>query len=451
MKWKPGHVLIAVLLLSAKGPVPAAATSDPIQDLILQSPVLQRFGLTAADSRDAPQLIDELVMLGIGRNRGLRAAAAQVLAARDLVPQFKALPDPRLTVVEYIEPVETRVGPQVRGYQLSQSFPWFGTLGVKGDIQREKAAVLQARLDQKILELIARIRTNAFELAYLDSSIAVTNSHLILLTQWEQSAQSRYAAGHGSYAALVKTQVELGKLSNRLAEIQDRRTPLLAALNADLDRDPDTPLRLRVLPPFPNGPLAQTALTSAMQTNNPRLAGWRHEEAAAALRGDLAGKQGRPSFTVGVNLIQTGAARMPAVADSGKNALLATVGIQLPLWRGKYRAASREAASDVAAANNSNRQEFNALEADLSRALFRYRDARRQAELYGTTLVPKARQSLDAAQAAFQTGQGGYLDLIDAQRLLLEFQLAVVRARTDLLVQQTAIEQLIAVPLNVLP
>ncbi len=451
------YLLIVMTMLSSMlfltPDLATAESADPLLDVILRSPVLERFGPDMARPVDDPHTIDELVAVGIRRNRALRAAAARVLAARELVPQAQALPDPRLAVVEYLQPVETRVGPQDRAYQFSQSFPWFGTLGAKGDIKREKAAAAQSRLDQKILELITRIRANGFELAYLDSSIGVTGSHLVLLSQWERTAQSRYASGSGGYAALIKTQVELGKLSNRLAELEDRRTPLLALLNADLDRSPDTPVRLTVLP----AALAAEAmpdesrLTAAMAANNPLLSAWRHEAAAAVNSGKLAGKQGLPSFTLGVNLIQTGPARMSDVADSGKNALMATVGIQVPLWRGKYSAASREAANRLAAADDSRRQESNTLAAGLSKALFRYRDARRQFELYDTALIPKARQSLDAARAAFEAGKGNYLDLIDAQRLLLEFQLAAVRAHTDLLIQRAMIEQLIAAPLSTSP
>ncbi len=438
-------LLIPGLLASAGA---RAGQRNTALEIISRSPVLERFGLAPVVPVDQPRTMQELLIMAINRNRGMRSVAARVVGALDLVPQATALPDPTLTLVEYLDPVETRVGPQQRGYQLSQSFPWFGTLGVRGDIQRAKAATARARLDEQILAVITRVRTTALELAYLDSSIAVTHNHLMLLGQWEEAAQGRYAAGRGAYAALVKTQVELGKLSNRLAELEDRRTPLLAEINADLDRSPEAPLELDSLPVAFEGGLDQDELVRAMDTTNPRLAGWDHEAAAAVLSRTLAAKRGKPSFTLGLNLIETGPARMSGVADSGKNALMATLGIRLPLWRGKYKAMARQAASGLAAADDARRQELNGLEAELSRALFAHRDARRQAELYGGALVPKARQSLEAARAAFETGRGSYLDLIDAQRLLLEFQLAAVRARIDLQIRQATIEQLIAAPLT---
>jgi outer membrane protein TolC len=46
-------------------------------------------------------------------------------------------------------------------------------------------------------------------------------------------------------------------------------------------------------------------------------------------------------------------------------------------------------------------------------------------------LLPKARQSLAAARAGYVNGRAGFLDVIDAQRSLLEFELSGIEARTQ--------------------
>jgi outer membrane protein TolC len=71
------------------------------------------------------------------------------------------------------------------------------------------------------------------------------------------------------------------------------------------------------------------------------------------------------------------------------------------------------------------------LEAELELALYHFRDAKRKVDLYRDTLVPKGRQSLDVARQGFEAGKVTFISLIDAQRLLLEFQLAERRARTN--------------------
>jgi cobalt-zinc-cadmium efflux system outer membrane protein len=132
-----------------------------------------------------------------------------------------------------------------------------------------------------------------------------------------------------------------------------------------------------------------------------------------------------------VDYVQTDEARMAGASDSGKDAVMAMVSVNLPIWYGKYRAAEREARRRKAAAEKDREDTGKRLEADLELALYHFRDAQRKIDLYGDTLVPKAEQSLKAVLQEFEAGSTGFISLIDAQRLLLEFQLAHQRAQAD--------------------
>ena len=57
-------------------------------------------------------------------------------------------------------------------------------------------------------------------------------------------------------------------------------------------------------------------------------------------------------------------------------------------------------------------------------------------------------ESLQASLGSFEQGQSDYLDLLDTQRTLLEFQLANERALVDRATSAARIEQLVGVPLN---
>jgi outer membrane protein TolC len=52
-------------------------------------------------------------------------------------------------------------------------------------------------------------------------------------------------------------------------------------------------------------------------------------------------------------------------------------------------------------------------------------------KLFGDTLVPDANDLVVASEAAYKTGALDFLNLIDAQRMLLGFQLMYERAVTD--------------------
>ena len=86
--------------------------------------------------------------------------------------------------------------------------------------------------------------------------------------------------------------------------------------------------------------------------------------------------------------------------------------------------------------------------ASLERSHFELRDAERRVELYAYTLLPKARQSLEVTQNGFTSGDVDFLDLIDAQRTLLEFELAYERAQADRSTRRAKLEQIVGTDLD---
>jgi len=107
------------------------------------------------------------------------------------------------------------------------------------------------------------------------------------------------------------------------------------------------------------------------------------------------------------------------------------VSVTVPLWHEKYRAREREALARHLAALEARTERENALAGEVSMALYDYEDAQRKISLYERKLIPKAKETLAAYEAAFRTGTAGFLDLIDAERVLLEFELTVERAIAD--------------------
>jgi len=103
----------------------------------------------------------------------------------------------------------------------------------------------------------------------------------------------------------------------------------------------------------------------------------------------------------------------------------------LPIWRDKIAAEIAGAQASKRAAEARLTTEQVQLAAELASMLFMYRESARNDTLLRDKLLPKARQSLDAARAGYVNGRAGFLDLIDAQRTLLEFELMGIEARTQ--------------------
>jgi outer membrane protein, heavy metal efflux system len=412
--------------------------------------------LPDANARTSPKLddtasIEDFLAYAALNNAGLRAAFNRWKAALERVPQEGALPDPRFNYAYYIEEVETRVGPQRQKLGLRQTFPWFGKLKLRGGAASDEAAAMQQVYDKVKLGIFYRVKSAYHEYWYLSQAVAVTKEHLNLVRNLEGVARTRFKAGTAPHSSVIQAQVELGKLDDRLRTLEELRKPIVARLNAALNRPTHLPLAWpRSLPRFAVSFTREEAMTWLAESN-PDLRRLAHlsEKEEAGIK--LAGKSYYPDITFGIDYVDTGDALDSSLADSGKDPVMAMVSVNLPIWHGKYRAAEREAYLKKAAVDKEREDTAKRLAADLELALYHYRDAERKIDLYGDTLVPKGEQSLLVTQQGFEAGKAGFIALIDAQRSLLEFQLAHKRAQADRGTRLAEIEALINRELPVPP
>ncbi|MFW6164323.1 MAG: TolC family protein, partial [Planctomycetota bacterium] len=374
-------------------------------------------------------------------NPGLRAKFEAWQAALERVPQVTALPEPMFSYAYYIEEVETRVGPQRHRVMVKQMFPWFGTLRLRGEVAEAEAEAAYERLEAARLALDFRVKDAWYELYYLARAVDVTRETVELLEYVESVARSLYRVKKAEYADVIRVQVELDKTRDRLRTLEDRRRPATARLNAALDRAPDAPV------PWPEAVSRETLADEAqvldwMAEANPDLRAIAAQVDRHRVAVDLARKDYYPDLGVGLTWVQTDSAIM-STPDSSKDPLIAELSLTLPLWRGKYAAAEREARARLRGARRSLAERRNALTAAIEMALYGLRDANRRVALYTTTLLPRAEQSLKATQTAYTAAKASLTDLIDAERVLLDFRLARERAVADHAQRLAELEKLV--------
>ncbi len=366
--------------------------------------------------------LDAYMQHAFRHNPRLRAAFDRWQAALERIPQARSLDDPTLTFEYFIDQMDTR-------YRLaiSQMFPAFGVLGLKEDRAAAEAQAAMHTFDAERFMLFDRVTDAFYEYHYLARAIAVTEENHRLLVDLEQAVDARYRSGAASFTDLIKVQVEKDRLADRLAALQDQRRPQSAGLAALLNLPAEEPL------PWPefgtSGPatIDETVLADMLADLNPELKAADAMIEAADYREELARRSAWPRFMAGAGwMIMPG---MDGRGDESDIGLMA--GITLPVWRSRYRAERRETAALTQAVTQDRDTMRNRLRAELSMAVFQFRDAERRISLFQESLVPKAEQALEVARQAYSDGQTDFMTLIDAQRTLLEFQLMAERAVAD--------------------
>jgi len=402
-------------------------------------------------------------------NPGLEASFHRWKAALERIVQATTLPDPRFTYRFFIQEVETRVGPQNQGIRISQTFPWLGKLQLRGDIAAEQAHVAKSRYEAAKLKLFHEVKDVYYELYYLGRAIGLAAEHLSLMKQYESVALTRYKTGLSQMSEVIRAQVELGKLEVNLKSLSDFQKPLVARLNSALNHSMDHVLPLPKTISHANVDIPDEQFMSWLRESNPELIALSHKTSGQQKSIEMAKKNFYPDLSLGIDYTEVGSPsrtsapglRNPAALrgasrlasgmgdaidlyslansflpgskpdDAGKDVWMLSVSMNLPIWHSKYQAGVREARAGYIASLGERKQLENQLMSQTSMVLYQLHDAERKIDLYQHALIPKARQSLKATETSYRTGMASFLDLVDAERVLLEFEISYERAMSN--------------------
>ncbi len=416
-------------------------------------------GLTGADEIMASVTDDKLRLLleeVLQRNPRLARLAAEAAAVEQRAPQVTALPDPTASLTWFLMSPETRVGPLKASVNITQSLPWFGTLGLEEQAAMLEAAASRFRVEAARLDAVTQARTAYHELQFLDIERDVVSEDRTTLDHYAELALARYASGVGLNQAVIKIQAEITRAESRLLEIAARRAEVVAQLNALRDQPQTTPVAVAGPLPRQSVELVPEELRRRALMARPEVAAATAMVEASAARVERSKKAYGPNLMVGLSYGFVGnrddaVGRLNPPEENGQDTLGLTAGVNLPVWRSKLAAGVEEGTARRLAAEESVREVTASIDGDLGNFLQRIPLLEDQVDLYENVLIVQARESLQSAESAYATGTAGALDLLDAERVLFQVRIAAARARTDLAISDAKLEGAIGAPLEVTP
>jgi outer membrane protein TolC len=418
------------------------------------------------------------------RNPGLKARYFEWQAALEKAPQVTAFDDPMFTYSQFV-----RSQDKVFLVVLEQKFPWFGTLRARGDKAIAEADASLARFYGARNELFANLKRAYFEYGLLGENLNITESQGKLLKEVEEIVRSRYALGMSAEPDVYRVQIEQEKIQDRHAGLSQSKPALAARLNEFIGREAaDEPAwpQAAELPPAP--PPAPVILAQ-IRVVNPDLAAAQHLVERWEKEIVLARKSGYPEFVLGVvyggmkdrdlnstrmryaqvaDEVKMFAQDAPAngvaptlgnvaydlaksrylrESDDVKDDVMISLGLSLPIWRGRVNAGVREAKLMEEAAQLDKGRLALALDSAAHTALFNIEDGHRRIVLYQDVLVPKAKQTYASLVNSYAAGaETDILDLLNSATMILEFQLEHARAVRDVQVAAAELEMLMGGP-----
>lgn len=388
---------------------------------------------------DSKTSLNDLFKYAALNNAALKSAYLKWQSEIFKIYPAGSLPDPQISFTHYIQEVETRVGPQKNAISLMQMLPWFGKLDLKEAMQKDSALSAEAEYDAVKNSLLSTVEKLYYEYWYLQQSQRITEENVKLLESLEPIVRNKIKTGDGS-KDLIKLQIEIGKVTDVKENLKLRKMPLDSRLNQLLNRPSRAEVGLiAILVKFDEKWDEDYLLTAI--NNNPGMKRFELIRTRAARKIELEDKNRYPDFSVGLKWIETEKSSMNP-NDNGKDPVMATVGFTLPWDQRKYDHLVASAKADYGAVNWAKREYQNSLEAKLQTALFEIEDNLRVLKLYRDTLIPKTEESLNLSMQAYRNAKESFIGFVDIQRQLLNFQLVLEKARKNIAVQKSVIEEI---------
>lgn len=453
--WPGGAALVVRCLAWALLPLWAlgCATEAPVAGSLEREAAALRQGFAPVGARrqrpeEAAALegrLDSFLRYASRRNPRLQASYERWRAATLRTGAADKLPEPVVSYGLFLRRVETRVGAQRQRVGLSWTLPWPSGLEASAQAASEEAQAARQDFAALGLELERRVCDAYWTLWELERMRPVLEDQRALLEQLAQAARGRLELGRADVADLSQLELSLSRLSDEILALEARQRQARAALRLAIGAPQGTPLPaleaepVAALPQPEEGALRSQARQHPLTQRFSLLAQAQRSQARQARAASY------PDLTFGVDYIDTAAREDVSLPDNGKDPVMASVGVKLPLWGGAYDAKVHSAQARGLALEHEQQAVADRLEAEVVQSLVELRDSHRRLHLLKNTLLPQAQTALGSAQGQYVT-QGGSvatlllafreLDRLRAWELRLRSQHAMAWARLEAAVGQ---------------
>lgn len=447
-------VLVGTLLVGCGSQIEKQSRADleRVQERLSSATPAQR-----TDEELAPG--DELQHLGTLRSYiarafsnspDLRASFEEWRAALARPGQARKLPELVLTYGGFIRTVETRVGPQKHRLGAMQWFPWPSRLTAGSQAAAYAALSSQHRFEAHALDVAAQVARAYWNIWFIQKNRVVQRDQREILVSLSRQVRARLESGATGLSDLAQVDLSISRISDVIAGLNEAERSAAAELVRVIGAEDGTPTPIRpeldpppaLLPEPDNSDLKEAAIA------HPRVEAMAFMSESADERARAAKGERGPSIGLGLDWIITGDAPDPAIPDSGKDAVIGTVALKVPVSGPAHRAAEQQARAEGAMYRARELAARNRAVAELEQTLANLRDAVRRVRLYQTTLVPQAETTYSSTLDGYQTGRASLAEVLIAEKDLLELALGLFEAHAKYAVVWAELERVVGQPVS---
>ncbi len=380
---------------------------------------------------DTPLTLAEAEDLALAAEPGQQALQAQAAALDERAVVAGELPDPMLRVGLNNFPLEsggfsTEGMTQVMvGYR--QAFP----AGKTRSLSFERFSLLSDQMSENAEARGRNVRTATqkawLELYFLGRADALIQETRPFFADLAEITRSLYAVGRKNQQDVLRAELELSRLDDRLIDIERRRARARAALAEWIGAEAERPIATN-FPHWETLPALADLQSGLLQ--HPALLAADAQVDASEAGVKVADQRSKPNWALDVGY----GYREGNLPNGEPRSDLVTVGVTvgLPFFRKKSVDSTLSAALQERTAARSSKLR---LERELGRQLeaehAQWRELTRRLALYDAQILTQAKDQADAALLAYQSDVGDFADVMRAYISYLNTRIEHLRLSVD--------------------
>jgi cobalt-zinc-cadmium efflux system outer membrane protein len=363
--------------------------------------------------------LKELEQEALQNNPEIRMVDKKAESADEKRSLAAAMPDPMIgyMVQNVGSPATWTVGQydmSMQGLVFSQEVPFPGKLSTMGHAAGKMAEREHENAREKRLRVLAELRN-----AYYDYYLAFRSTEIItrtkdLMKKVQLIAETRYGTGQGMQQDVLRAQIEVMMLLDKLAEEERRTETQTAMINRLVGRDPLAPLgRPAELPPISLDKSIED-LAAMAQAHSPLLEAKQLMVEQSEFEVSSQKKEFLPNIVLSGGWF---------TRDARRDVWQASVMLKVPLYFWNKSTGVRAAKAELHSARYDYTTTQLTLLARVRELYAMARTSEHHLTLYKTGIIPEATQALQSTTSNYRVGKTDFLTLLDSQELLLKYQL----------------------------
>jgi len=378
-----------------------------------------------------PLTLTEAEDLALNEEPGQHSFLSQAEALREESVAAGQLPDPTMRVGLVNFPIQsggfTTEGMTQAQLGIRQVFPPGKTRSLTTRKFESLALEMNQKANSRARDVLTAVRIAWLEAYYWHRAKVIITDSRPFFEDLVTITTSLYSVGREDQQDVLRAELELSRLDDRIIEIDKQHARATAALSEWVGENASRPLAER-LPSWSAVPTLG-ALNTALQMH-PALAAADARIVARDTGVDVAGEQYKPGWALDLGYgyrdgsLPSGEPRSDFISLSGT--------VDLPFFRRNRQDRSLAAAlSERRAAEHSREELRRRLGSQLESEFARWHDLDRRVDLYSRLILTQAEDQAMAALAAYQSDAGDFADVMRGYIDNLNTQLEHIRSQVE--------------------